>query len=615
MTNKGMVHFIGAGPGDPELITVRGQKIVSEADVVIYAGSLVREEILNFAPEHAECHNSAVLKLDQQVAIMKEAVNAGRSVARLHTGDPSIYGAIAEQMKALDRLEIPYRVVPGVSSAFAAAAALKLELTIPEHTQTIILTRLSGRTKVPDREALSKLAAHRSSLMIFLSAGMIERVVDELRAAGYSGDTLIAVACRVTWPDEKIIKGTLADIAQKMLAAEVTHHALIVVSPSLKPELTKEVPLSHLYGQALDSTARDDHIAIVALTRNGIKTGKRLLDGMENALLYAPERLLGIDLTDTRIKPTITSIRQTLQSAFSQHKALVCIMASGIVIREIAPLLKSKHADPAVVVVDEAGKFAVSLLSGHKGGANELAAWCAYLLDGQAVITTASDTQGLPSLDLLADQHGWVQMPTKHLTALSGAMVNGEPIAIYQDCGSQDWLPDPLPRHFKRINSAEKLLSSALPYAITITYQDSHNQLEQTGKKALVLHPPCLHVGIGCNRDTPAEEITQAINEIFNEYGISRNCIASIASIDIKADEQGLLEVCEDNQWPLRVFTSADLATVENLPNPSPYAEKCVGAPGVAEPAALLAARSTGWLVEKQKFPNVTIAVALEEVE
>lgn len=613
MTQKGKVYFIGAGPGDPDLITVKGQKLIAEADVVIFAGSLVQEKILEYAPEHAEFHNSAGLKLEQQVAIMEQAVNMGRSVVRLHTGDPSIYGAIAEQMKALDQLDITYRIIPGVSSAFAAAAALKIELTIPDHTQTIILTRLSGRTKVPEKEALTKLAAHHSSLVIFLSAGMIERVVEELRAAGYADDTPVAVVYRVTWPDEKIIRGSLKDIAQQVLADEVTHHALIVVSPSLKAELAEVVPLSHLYGDAQDAATRDHHTAIVTLTRNGLRTGKQLLEGIEDSVLYAPERFLEDADQDERICPTITSVRQTLQTAFSQHKALICIMASGIVVREIAPLLRSKHVDPAVVIIDEAGNFAFSLLSGHKGGANALAKQCAGLLDGQAVFTTASDTQGLPALDLLAQQNGWTMMSTEHLTALSGGMVNGEPFGIYQDCGSSGWLPDPLPQHFNVFDDFIDLLTSMASFVICITCKDLQPSLAAANKKALVLHPPCLHVGIGCNRGTPAEEIVQAIKETFNKSGLSLESIASIATIDVKKDEGGLLIACEDQHWPLRIFTAEELATVKELPNPSSYAEKFVAVSGVAEPAAVLAAKANRWLVEKQKFPNVTVAIALEE--
>ena len=613
MREKGQVYFVGAGPGDPDLLTVKGRKLVSEADVVIYAGSLVQEKILAGVAEHAELHNSAGLGLALQIKIMEQAVNMGKSVVRLQTGDPSVYGAIAEQMRALDRLHIDYRVVPGVSAAFAAAAALKIELTVPEHTQTVILTRLSGRTSVPDKEKLAELAAHRTSLMIFLSTGMIERVVAELQTAGYADDTPVAVVFKVTWPDEKIIRGCIRDIARKVLAEEVTHHAIIVVSPVLQPALSETVPPSHLYGAAQAPVLRDRHTAILTLTRGGLVQGKRLLAGLQDSILYAPERLLEQSGQDTRVRPTVTSIRQTLQSAFKQHKALVCIMSSGIVVREIAPLLVSKQIDPAVIIVDEAGKFAFSLLSGHKGGANALARQCASLLGGQAVITTASDTQGLPALDLLAQQNGWTMDPAPNLTALSAAMVNDEPLGIYQDCGTQDWLPQPYPDNFKVCRDFDALLDLSTQYVICITYRDVRPGLEAAGKKALVLHPACLYVGVGCNRGMTAEEIVEAIKETFAGFELSLLSIASLASIDLKQDEAGLLAACEANNWPLHFFSAAEISTVKNLPNPSDNAEKYVGAAGVAEPAAALAAKGGRWLVEKQKFPNVTVAVALEE--
>jgi len=607
------VYFVGAGPGDPELITVKGQKLISAADVILYAGSLVSTEILKYAPEGADFHNSAGMKLGQQVALMSEAVGQGKLVVRLHTGDPSIYGAIAEQMKALDELNIPYRVIPGVSSAFAAAAALAIELTIPELTQTIILTRLLGRTNVPDTETLSELAAHKTSLMIFLSTGMIERVVEELLAAGYSPETPIAVVYRVTWPDEVIIQGILEDIAKKVLEAELTHHALIVVSPALGQKTRSDSAVSHLYGIAQERAARKDATAIVALTRQSVRTGKAILDALPDSLLFAPERFAREFGMNDRIHPTITSVRETLQSAFKDYSALVGVMASGIVVREIAPLLKSKHVDPAVVVVDEKGCHAISLLGGHKGGANLLAQNIAQILGGKAVITTSSDTQNLPALDLLEKEHAWVLESRHNLTAVSAAMVNGEMLGIFQDCGSRDWLPAELPENFKLLGTFEELMSSSIKHVICITYREIADQLRQTDKIPLIFHSACLHVGIGCNRGTPKDEIWRAIEDTFASSGLCTHSIASLGTVMQKADEPGILESSELQRLPLKIFSPQQLSAVNDLPNPSFYAKKAVGAPGVAEPAALLAAGAGELLVEKRKYPNVTVAVALEE--
>lgn len=236
------VYFIGAGPGDPELITVKAQKIISQAPVIIYAGSLVNKAVLDGAPKDSQIHNSASMTLEQVMEVVEKAIGEGKMVARVHTGDPAIYGAIQEQMNCLDQKGIEYEVIPGVSSFLAAAAALKQEYTLPEVTQTVMVTRLEGRTPVPEKEKLSSLAQHGSTICIFLSVGMIENVVEELRQ-GYSEDTPIVVAQRVSWPDQKIVRGTLADIAQKVKEEEITKTALIIISPALK----NQGALSKLY--------------------------------------------------------------------------------------------------------------------------------------------------------------------------------------------------------------------------------------------------------------------------------------------------------------------------------------------------------------------------------
>lgn len=229
------VYFIGAGPGDPDLITVKGRDILASADIVIYAGSLVNPELLKFAKPGAMLHNSAQMELSAMVDMMSTYAKLGRTVVRLHTGDPSLYGAIAEQMAELDKSGVEYEVVPGVSSAFAAAAALNAELTMPEVSQTVILTRMEGRTPVPDKEKLSSLASHGATMVIFLSVGGIEKVVSEL-LAGYPPETPAAVVYKASWPEEKVVKGTLADIAEKVREAGIDKTALIFVGAALDRE-------------------------------------------------------------------------------------------------------------------------------------------------------------------------------------------------------------------------------------------------------------------------------------------------------------------------------------------------------------------------------------------
>ena len=223
------VHFIGAGPGAPDLITVRGLKLIQSCAVCLYAGSLVPAEVVAEAPDGAEVIDTAPLHLDQIMDKISDAHHAGLDVARVHSGDPSVYGAIAEQMRRLDMLEIPYDVTPGVPAFAAAAAVLGQELTLPEIAQTVIVTRTDGKASpMPEGEDLASLGAHRATLAIHLSIRNLAKVVREL-APHYGADCPVVVVYRVTWPDEKVIFGTLADIREKVRAGKITRTALILV--------------------------------------------------------------------------------------------------------------------------------------------------------------------------------------------------------------------------------------------------------------------------------------------------------------------------------------------------------------------------------------------------
>ncbi len=223
-----LVAFVGAGPGDPELITVKGQKRLREADRVIYAGSLVPRTLLDVCKPDAVLVDSAPMTLEETHAVIMEGVRRGERVVRLHTGDPGLYGAIHEQMALLDREGVAYEVVPGVSAVFAAAAELQCELTLPEVSQTVIITRAAGKTPVPDRESLDRLAAHGATLVIYLSVQRIHDVVQTLRGA-YEPNTPVVVAYRVGWPDQRFLRGTLEDIAEQVRKADIRRHALIMV--------------------------------------------------------------------------------------------------------------------------------------------------------------------------------------------------------------------------------------------------------------------------------------------------------------------------------------------------------------------------------------------------
>lgn len=240
-----MVYFIGAGPGDPELITVKGRKLLDAADVVIYAGSLVNPELLRGIK--AGAFNSAKMTLEEIITIMETAVKTDKTVARLHTGDTSFYSAISEQIERLRELNIGYEVIPGVSSAMAGAALLGQELTIPEISQTVIFTRMEGRTPVPETERLGELAKHRATMVVFLSVGMIEKVRDEL-LAGYDEETPVVVIEKASWLEQKVVRGRLKHIAELVKDAGIKKTALIYVGNALsasEKSLGKESKLYH----------------------------------------------------------------------------------------------------------------------------------------------------------------------------------------------------------------------------------------------------------------------------------------------------------------------------------------------------------------------------------
>jgi precorrin-4/cobalt-precorrin-4 C11-methyltransferase len=246
-TKSNPVIFAGAGPGDPDLITVRASRALEQADLVIYAGSLVPEAVLCWKGKDTRAVSSAGMDLGQIIEMISEYHEAGKRVVRLHTGDPSLYGAILEQMRELDRLNIPYRVIPGVTAAFAAAASMSMEYTLPDLTQTLILTRISGRTKVPDRENFEKLASHGASMAVYLSMGHVSGVQKALEKH-YGKDSLCAVAYKVSHPEEKIMTMKIRDLEKVCSENSITRHALIIAGKCVEAVMvSRDMVKSKLY--------------------------------------------------------------------------------------------------------------------------------------------------------------------------------------------------------------------------------------------------------------------------------------------------------------------------------------------------------------------------------
>ncbi len=617
--NPGQVYFAGVGPGDVELLTCKARKLIETADVILYAGSLINPEVLTFTSKDAVCHDTSKMLLADQIQIMISAAREGKIIARLHSGDPSIYGAISEQLAELRRAGITYHIIPGVSSAFAAAAALGIEYTVPEGTQTVIFSRQSGKTKVPERERLRYLGRLKSSLVIFLSTSLVDEMVHELKEAGYNDSTPVAFVYRASWQDEFVLRCTLGEIAEKIRAYEFTHQGLFIVSPALEDN---ENRFSYLYGGYQSRIKERRGIAIVTITSDGVKLGLRLLEHLENSFLYIPFSLYEKEqkaLNHPKIILYKSSVRPVIQEAFRSAEGLICIMATGIVVREIAPMLQSKHEDPAVVVLDNKGNYAISLLSGHEGGANELAERIVKITGGKAIITTASDLMGVTSIDVFARQEGWILGEGSQLAASMAALVNGEQVDVVQECG-KTWLKEPIPntRLYHNLNEVREQNSEALFY---IGLKKPPPWLLEKDIPFVFYHPKILVVGIGCNRNTKEEEIIEAIQYTLDEEQLSIGSIGVLATIQEKAREKGIQNVCKKFKWELRTVTAEEInALYKELKNKigksfiseSMHAKKALGVWGVAEPAALLIAQQDHLLVSKKKFENVTVAIAVK---
>ena len=248
-----MVYFVGAGTGAVDLITVRGMRLLEHADVIIYAGSLVNPELLKYTDQKADIHNSAILTLDEVISIMKEAEEEGKNTVRLHTGDPSIYGAVREQMDLLETLSIPYESCPGVSACFGAAASLNLEYTLPGVSQSLVITRMEGRTAVPEKESIQSFAVHQASMAIYLSSKMLGELSRRLQEGGYPGDTPAAIVYKATWPEEEKQVCTIATLDETADKHGIYKTAIVLVGNAIAP---KAYQVSRLYAPDFETEFR-----------------------------------------------------------------------------------------------------------------------------------------------------------------------------------------------------------------------------------------------------------------------------------------------------------------------------------------------------------------------
>lgn len=353
--------------------------------------------------------------------------------------------------------------------------------------------------------------------------------------------------------------------------------------------------------------------AVVAITKHGVTIARRLHACLADVDVYYPAKFAVGDEAALGITTFADSVVNHVPALFNAYTGLIGIFSLGAMVRLIAPLLRDKKTDPAVVVIDDKAEHVISVLSGHLGGANDLTRRVADVLGATPVITTASDVGQTLAVDLLGRQHGWIIENFEKVTAVSAAVVNEERVHIIQEAGERDWWPyqKPLPSHLRVFDNTEEALQVPFQAALVITPRLlTAWETEKLLQNGVLYRPKVIVVGVGCNRGTEAKEIASVIKQTLQDAHLSIESVRNLATIDVKADEAGLLQVCQEQQWPLETYRADELNTVE-IPSPSETVYQYVGAYGVCEPAARLSSQATGWVVEKVKSGNVTVSICL----
>lgn len=351
--------------------------------------------------------------------------------------------------------------------------------------------------------------------------------------------------------------------------------------------------------------------ALVAITKHGVANARQYAETFPYVDVYYMKKFAYGDEAQKNIQLFDGTVRLLLPALFKQYKAMILIISLGAVVRMIAPILEDKKTDPAVLVVDDKGQFVISVLSGHIGGANALTHEFAETIHAMPIVTTASDVQKTIPVDLFGARFGWMWDSEDKLTPVSASVVNEEHVAIVQETGESDWWmhDTPMPNTLKMYDTTEAAIAAKPHATLIITDRLLEAHEEVLLENGVVYRPKSLVLGMGCNRGTAAEEIEALIDETLVELKLSKKSVKAIASIDLKKDEQGFIEVAQKNQWQFITYTAAQLNEMP-LRNPSQTVFQYTGAYGVCEPAALRYAQATDWILEKKKGKNATISVA-----
>jgi precorrin-4 C11-methyltransferase len=616
----GTVYIVGAGPGDPDLMTVRARRVLESAGLVLYADSLVDPRMFDMVAESAQVRGTSGMTLDPIVDRMVEAARSGMVVARVHSGDPGVYGAVAEQLARLEDAAVPWEIVPGVPSPMAAAAALGCEMTVPGVTQSIVFCRVAGRTPMPEGQDLRAHARPGVSLCVFLSAGYGAEMVAALRAGGVGDGTPAVIAEKVSWPDERISWGTVGDVERRLHELGVRRHALVLVGPAFARASTRlrsslySPDHAHVFrprGELSSATPRDrDRIVIYAITAAGAEVARQVAESVEGARVHLPARLAG---SVPGAVAEAGAARAVVARLMGEAGAVVLVMASGAAVRLAAPHLEDKLRDPSVVAVDDRGRFAVPLAGAHAGGGNELARRVAEAIGATPVVTTASDGRPWPALDDLAARRGWRVENPRQLAHAGAALLDGDPVGLVQECGEPFDDAGRWPDTLRRFGGVEALRRNASSLRAAILVSD--RALGEMPAGWLLLRPPTLVLGVGCESGVSRQEVGEAVDLALRDAGVSPLSVAVVATLDRKTEEAALQWLCAQQGWSLRGRSAEELRDVD-VPTPSAVVDRAVGTPSVSEAAALLEAGEGGALVvAKQVRGRVTVAVARRSAE
>ena len=612
-----MVHFVGAGSGAVDLITVRGAELLKNADIIIYAGSLVNRELLSCAKKDAVIYDSKDMTLPDVINTMKKATENGLDVVRLHTGEPSIYGAVREQMDELDKLGIEYDSCPGVTAAFGAAAALNIEYTLPDVSQSLIITRMEGRTAVPEGEDIESFAAHQASMAIYLSAGMMDKLAARLISGGYKPDTPAAIVYKATWPDEKKVVTTVEKLAEAAAENGIKNLAVVLVGDAVghekydrsklySPDFTTEFRVAKRSIEDSSCAVTDNNTKAISLhgigyeaETEGLSDNKRIksesfdiglqgkivnrypeadiftfTDRAENLAGKVREHLAQLgNISPAVFRCHMDEVKKRLSFSFEEKRAVIFISASGIAVRCIADYVMDKLCDSPVIVISEDGKYVIPLLSGHVGGANDLAVAIADRLGAFKVITTATDISGGFQLDNYAKSHQLYIADRQLIKSVAAESLENK----YHEHDAED-------DHQSCVN-----IINADDHQSHVDMINTDEYIKQLISKGGLV-PKVYYLGIGCRRNKPYGDIRNAIENFLANNKIELQRLAAIASIDVKKDEEGIRRWADTNRVPFVVYSAEDLAALGDGFSSSETVLEKVGVDNVCERAAVAAA-------------------------